>query len=225
MVPRGLLALTTVHTSYWLWYVLDFTPSLNAMAAKKNDALAATAAATSDGAAAASVEAFAGIDPTVGYLGLGMAIMMSLGSAAFPKYLVSEIRKADNGALRVGVHSLPFCTPQTGSQTEVYPPAGVTIDSTNDASAIFTRNNGDLTKSRGFLALRAEGKRVNLLLNINGDDAMNRPDELLDYILPSEMKTAGGGNTSATGGRKKRRKPLDPRKKQQREQRQLRRRQ
>lgn len=223
MVPRGLLALTTVHTSYWLWYVLDFTPSLNAAAAKKNEVLAATAA-VGDGAAA-GVEAFAGIDPTVGYLGLGMAIMMSLGSAAFPKYLVSEIRKADNGALRVGVHSLPFCTPQTGTQAEVYPPAGVTIDSTNDASAIFTRNNGDLTKSRGFLALRAEGKKVNLLLNINGEDTMNRPDELLDYILPSEMKTAGGTNISTTSGRKKRRKPLDPRKKQQREQRQLRRRQ
>lgn len=220
MVPRGLLALTTVHTSYWLWYVLDFTPSLNAAALKKNEVLAATAAA-SDGA----VEAFAGIDPTVGYLGLGMAIMMSLGSAAFPKYLVSEIRKADNGALRVGVHSLPFCTPQTGTQAEVYPPAGVTIDSTHDASAIFTRNNGDLTKSRGFLALRAEGKKVNLLLNINSEDTMNKPDELLDCILPSEMKTARGANISTTSGRKKRRKSLDPRKKQQREQRQLRRRQ
>ena len=222
MVPRGLLALTTVHTSYWLWYVLDFTPSLNAAALAKNEVLAAAAA--SDGAAA-NVEAFAGIDPTVGYLGLGMAIMMSLGSAAFPRYLVSEIRKADNGALQVGVHSLPFCTPQTGTQGEVYPPAGVTIDSTNDASAIFTRNNGDLRKSRGFLALRAEGKKVNLLLNINGEDTMNQPEELLDYILPSEMKTAGGANISTTSGRKKRRKPLDPRKKQQREQRQLRRRQ
>jgi len=220
MLPRGLLAMTTVHTSYWLWYVLDFTPSLNAAAAKKNELLAATAGST-----ATTAETFAGIDPTIGYLGLGMAIMMSLGSAAFPKYLISEIREeGKGGALRVGVHSLPFCTPQMGAQAQVYPPAGVVIDSTADASAIFTRNNGDLTKSRGFLALRATGKRANLLLNISAEDTMSRPDALFEYILPSEMKMAGG-NHSTTSGRKKRRKPMDPRERQQREQRQLRRRQ
>ena len=215
MVPRGLLAMTTLHTSYWLWYVLDFTPSLNAAAAKKNELIAAA----SDGAVA-----FSGVDSTVGYLGLGMAIMMSLGSAAFPKYLISEIREENSGALRVGVHSLPFCIPQTGSQATVYPPAGVTIDSTADADAIFAKNNGDLTKSRGFLALRATGKRVNFLLNISAEDTMNRPDVLLDHILPSAVRTANE-NQAVTSGRKKRRKPMDPRRKQQREQRQLRRRQ
>lgn len=215
MVPRGLLSMTTLHTSYWLWYVLDFTPSLNAAAAKKNELIAAA----SDGAVA-----FSGVDTTVGYLGLGMAIMMSLGSAAFPKYLISEIREENNGALRVGVHSLPFCIPQTGSQATVYPPAGVTIDSTADADAIFAKNNGDLTKSRGFLALRATGKRVNFLLNISAEDTMNRPDVLLDHILPSAVRTANE-NQAVTSGRRKRRKPMDPRRKQQREQRQLRRRQ
>ena len=215
MVPRGLLAMTILHTSYWLWYVLDFTPSLNAAAAKKNELIAAA----SDGAVA-----FSGVDTTVGYLGLGMAIMMSLGSAAFPKYLISEIREESNGALRVSVHSLPFCIPQTGSQATVYPPAGVTIDSTADADAIFAKNNGDLTKSRGFLALRATGKRVNFLLNISAEDTMNRPDVLLDHILPSAVRTANE-NQAVTSGRKKRRKPMDPRRKQQREQRQLRRRQ
>ena len=215
MVPRGLLAMTTLHTSYWLWYVLDFTPSLNAAAAKKNELIAAA----SDGAIT-----FSGVDSTVGYLGLGMAIMMSLGSAAFPKYLISEIREESNGALRVGVHSLPFCIPQTGSQATVYPPAGVTIDSTADADAIFAKNNGDLTKSRGFLALRATGKRVNFLLNISAEDTMNQPDVLLDHILPSAVRTANE-NQAVTSGRRKRRKPMDPRRKQQREQRQLRRRQ
>ncbi len=216
MVPRGLLAMTTLHTSYWLWYVLDFTPSLNAAAAKKNELIAATNNET--------ITFVTEIDPTVGYLGLGMAIMMSLGSAAFPKYLVSEIREESNGALRIGVHSLPFCIPQTGSQATVYPPAGVTIDSTADADAIFAKNNGDLTKSRGFLALRATGKRANFLLNISAEDTMNRPDVLLDHILPSAVRTANE-NQAATSGRKKRRKPMDPRRKQQREQRQLRRRQ
>jgi hypothetical protein len=142
--------------------------------------------------------------------------MMSLGSAAFPKYLISEIREESNGALRIGVHSLPFCIPQTGSRATVYPPGGVTIDSTADADAIFAKNK--------FLALRATGKRANFLLNIGAEDTMDRPDALLDYILPSAVRTANA-NQAVTSGRKKRRKPMDPRRKQQREQRQLRRRQ
>eukprot|EP00562_Extubocellulus_spinifer_P035651 CAMPEP_0178684546 /NCGR_PEP_ID=MMETSP0699-20121125/2897_1 /TAXON_ID=265572 /ORGANISM="Extubocellulus spinifer, Strain CCMP396" /LENGTH=332 /DNA_ID=CAMNT_0020329219 /DNA_START=44 /DNA_END=1042 /DNA_ORIENTATION=+ len=219
--PRFLLGMTTLHTSYWLWYVIDFTPTINAAAAARNAEIAKAikngAADATTSTATAAVDAFSGIDPTVGYLGLGMAILMSLGSAAFPRHLVSEVRTGPNsmgaGSLRVGVHSLPFCTPQTGDMTTAYPPAAVTIDSAVDAEQIFTKHDGDLRKQRGFLALRAEGTRANLLLNIGSDDEVKREDLLLNSILPSGV----------LAGRKRRKANVDPRKIKQREARQLRR--
>lgn len=239
--PRFLLGMTTLHTSYWFWYVIDFTPTINSAAAARNAEIAKAikngAADATTSTATAAVDAFSGIDPTVGYLGLGMAILMSLGSAAFPRHLVSEVRTGPNamgaGSLRVGVHTLPFCTPQTGDKTTVYPPAAVTIDSTVDAEKIFTKHDGDLRKQRGFLALRAEGTRANLLLNIGSDDEVKREDLLLNYILPSRLKYGkvpikGGGDDDAHGalaGRKRRKASVDPRKIKQREARQLRRRQ
>ena len=241
--PRFLLGMTTLHTTYWIWYVLDFTPTVNAAAKAKNAEVAeaikngAAAVDASNTAAAGAVEAFSGIDPTIGYLGLGMAIMMSLGSAAFPRHLISEIRKGPAsvgaGSLRVGVHNLPFCMPQTGKNIKVYAPAEVTIDSTVDAENVFKKHNGDLRKQRGFLALRAEGTRANLLLNIGSKDEIKREDLLLNYILPSGMKhgqvpikRGGDGNDNVPlAGRKKRKATGDPRKMKQREARQLRRRQ
>lgn len=220
--------MTTLHTTYWAWYVLDFTPTINAAVKAKNEAAAA--------ATSGAVEMLSGIDPTIGYLGLGMAIMMSFGSVMFPRHLIGEIRKGPismgAGSLRVGVHSLPFCTPQYGDDAKAYPPAAITIDSIGDAEKIFTKHGGDLRKQRGFLALTAEGTRANLLLNIGSDDEVKREDLLLNYILPSgfrhgavPIRGGGGDGTSAPGAGRGRKTTVDPRKRKQREARQLRRRQ
>ena len=181
MVPRLGIAATTLHTIYWSWYVLDFVPAINAASRAS-----AEAAVQND-----AVQIISGVDPTVGYVGFGLAIFMSIGSAAYPRHLVSEIRKGgDHGSLLVGTHSLPFVVPQTEMYglTE-YPAGAATIDSKSDAKRVLTDYGGDLRNFRGHLALRAEGSRGNLLLNVGEGDTFQgrRHGELLGAILPKDM--------------------------------------
>ncbi len=69
--PRAILTFSTVHMGYWSWYVFEFTPYVQQIA---------------------SITDPSTVDNTVGYLGLGLAIFMSIGSVIFPKSLIAEIQ-------------------------------------------------------------------------------------------------------------------------------------
>jgi hypothetical protein len=164
--PRGLLAFTTVHASYWSWYVLDFTPTLQAAAADPTS-----------------------IDPTIGYFGLGLSIFMSIGSMFYPKSLITEMSRIDQkGVVEVKTFSLPFVLP---SKSTEYKLGQVVIDSPNDVTKILTDFNGDMNQFPGHIALHAEGKYTNLLLNINekSKEEIIENDLLLHTLKPGQFHT------------------------------------
>ena len=184
--PRGLLAFTTIHTSYWTWYLVDFTPALKAAAVDPST-----------------------VDSTVAYLGLGLSIFMSIGSILYPTSLLSELslskkdkdkddeKGTTTGAgagagadhvVEIKTYSLPFVQPSSSS-TE-YKLGELVVDSPNDVTKIITDYNGDFSKFPGHLALHAKGKNTNLLMNVNehSKEEIMDNDLLLETLKPGQQK-------------------------------------
>lgn len=185
--PRSLLGFTTVHAGYWSWYVFDFTPSLQSSAVITDP-----------------------IDPTVGYIGLGLSIFMSIGSMVYPKSLICEISKSktasvesDAGSttqhLHVKTFGLPFVLPS--SKSTQYELGDIVIDSPNDVTKILTEYNGYMGKFPGHIAIHAEGTYTNLLMNMTEEDA---DEEIMDgeLLLQSLMPGQTGAAAISRGGKK-----------------------
>ncbi len=158
MFPRILLSLTTIHTGYWTWYVCDFTPAIQSVAAAPID------------------------NTTVGYIGLGLAVSMSAGSFIYPKSLIQEIRlkepSSTNSTLEIKTYSLPFVTP---SKTTIeYKSGNIIIDSPNDVKSIIEDYDGDISQYDGYLPLHAEGRKINLLLQLS--DANEKDESKLEVV-------------------------------------------
>lgn len=165
--PRSVLAISSLNSVYWTWYVVDFAPSIQSIT----------------GISAAQA------DNTVGYLGLGLSVFMSLGSMLYPKSLVTEISvRRKNGfdsALVVKTYDLPFVF--RSKKTTIYPIGNLVIDSPNDVTKIITQYGGDIAKFPGHLALHAESKYTNLLMNLSKDSV----DEVFDRVLLLKYLTPG----------------------------------
>jgi len=77
---------------YWIWYLIDFIPLLQASGQFE-------------------------IDPTLAYTGLGASIAMLCGSVSYPRYLIGELSYSPNvGAFEVKRYTLPFCNLQKQGQ-------------------------------------------------------------------------------------------------------------
>ncbi len=160
--PRMLLAGTTIHTGFWTWYIVDFLPTIAAQ-----------------GAAMKGIDV-ADVDLTGGYLGLGLAIFMSIGACVYPRSLVCEISRKDYhdhdnkdnetkaSTLLIKTYSLPFITPKSISKE--YPLGDFIIDSSNDAIKIIKEHDGDIGKFHGHIALHGEGSYTNFLMKFSGED-------------------------------------------------------
>lgn len=166
MFPRAILTFSGLHTSYWLWYVFDFTPTINTK----------------------GIEALV-IDPTLGYAGLGLSIFMSMGALLYPKSLIEEISLSDDKvpgerSLFVQTYSLPFVTP---SSPKKYPVGSIVLDSHNDAMKVMSDYHGDIRKLSGYLPLQAEKSYVNYLLHFTKDkveEEVKHPSLLLQALVP-----------------------------------------
>jgi len=175
--PRGLFGFSIIHSGYWSWYVLDFTPALKTAAVDPST-----------------------IDSTVGYFGLGLSIFMSIGSMVYPKSLVSEISINEaNRSLQVKTFTLPFVTP---SKPVEYQVGDLVIDSPNDVTKILTQYNGMISGFPGHMALHAEGKHTNLLLNIKEDANEEIFDSkmLLQSLMPGQARGISSDKQSAFNG-------------------------
>ena len=169
LFPRLLLLFTTFHSSYWLWYTLDFTPTINAR----------------------NIESVL-IDPTVGYCGLGLSILMSVGALLYPKSLIEEIRLAESGEKSVFLrtYSLPFVTP---SSPKRFPIGCVVLDSHNDAMKVINEYHGDIRKLEGYIPLQADNYYVNYLLHFGENTAETEVKDarlLFQTIVPSVAGTS-----------------------------------
>mmetsp|Transcript_13687 Transcript_13687/g.19158 ORF Transcript_13687/g.19158 Transcript_13687/m.19158 type:complete len:229 (-) Transcript_13687:387-1073(-) len=175
-LPRTLLTMTSFHTAYWTWYVLDFIPAMN---------VNITSSAVDD-------PSLYIVDPTVGYVGLGLAIFMSIGSWVYPSYLISEVRSAEgtSGGLYIKTHKLPFVTVPQNPGT-LYRRKEVTIDNTKDVTKILYDLNGDLRLFNGHLGLRSNDQKANLLLDIrDGEEEVLMEDVLLNSLLKNGVGKA-----------------------------------
>jgi len=171
-----------MHTAYWLWYVLDFTPALNAASVARAQALASAKGATA--AEIANAAAASSLDPAVGYAGLALGLIMSALAVAYPRHLISEIRRGEApGSLRVKVYNLPFVTIPKG-EGELYVRGTATIDNDADVEKIVNGLNRNIAAFRGHLGVNAIGSRGNLLLNVGEGDTFERETVLLRSLLP-----------------------------------------
>ena len=188
--PRALLSLSTIHTGYWIWYVCDFTPFV------QEQALSSAANAAAVGTTESAVDittSISSIDNTVGYVGLGLAIFMSAASLIYPTSLVQEIQlvtqpdtktttttttpgtlsSSSSPTLQIRTYSLPFITPSP--KTINYKLGDLLIDSPTDVKEIITKYRGDISQYDGYLPLHAEGRYINLLLQLS-DQGKNKKD-------------------------------------------------
>ncbi len=112
---------------------------------------------------------------------------MSLGSMLYPKALISEIsRKDQEGEVQIKTFSLPFVLPSSGTD---YKLGDLVIDSPNDVTKILTDFDGDVSRFPGHMALHAEGKYTNLLINVNekAKEEIMDNDLLLETLKPGQV--------------------------------------
>lgn len=79
--PRALFGMSTFNLLYWTWYVIDFTPAINQAAQVKADM----------GQIDKQTLELLLVDPTMGYVGLGVSATIWLGAYFYTKQLVSAI--------------------------------------------------------------------------------------------------------------------------------------
>ena len=79
--PRALFGMSTFNLLYWTWYVIDFTPAINQAAQLKADM----------GQIDKQTLELLLVDPTMGYVGLGVSATIWLGAYFYTKQLVSAI--------------------------------------------------------------------------------------------------------------------------------------
>mmetsp|Transcript_3214 Transcript_3214/g.3737 ORF Transcript_3214/g.3737 Transcript_3214/m.3737 type:complete len:270 (+) Transcript_3214:65-874(+) len=179
LFPRALLSFSTLHTGYWVWYVTDFVSSIEASTSFS-------------------------IDKTVGYVGLSLAAFMSIGSIIYPMSLVQEISFDDTigkkqPSLKIRTYQAPLIFPS--SPTE-YKLRDIVIDSPRDVTKIMTEFDGDIGLYNGYLPLHAEGRYINLLLQISQghEGEIHEKDKLLHSLVPRKLlpalKTSSTSKTS-----------------------------
>lgn len=151
---RALLGSSTVHMAYWAWYVLDFTPAVNA----------------------SNIEMIQ-MDPTVGYVGWTLSVIMLGGASLYPKYLIGEISvshaKTKNDKI-IKCHTFPLVNLET---------VGTHVDGNITKIRMDTEDNkrkqlvdeGKLPI--GHVAVEMEGMRGNFLLDVKEDQG-----EVVDKI-------------------------------------------
>ena len=166
--PRTTLAFSSFNTLYWTWYTFDFTPSVNASAHEK--------------AAIHQIDAetlhLLLVDPTMGYIGLGVALLIWGGSLWYPRHLVSAIwKRGDSLALstmRLPLVKLPGILQEKGGGTlftmeqlqsdsniQFYTTDEINIAGDKETNEILIKLDGDLNKKRGHLALQLKDPNAN----------------------------------------------------------------
>ena len=190
LFPRALLSLSTIHTGYWIWYVTDFTPFVQGQIAALESSAASVAAATTSVTTTALVD----LDTTIGYLGLGLAIFMQIGSLLYPTSLIQEIQllhpnddddsnninesillDPSSTMVQISTYSLPFITPSTAPTQ--YKLGAMTIDSPNDVKEIITEYESDLRLYNGYIPLHAPKRYINLLLHLQEQKSSKNDDD------------------------------------------------
>ncbi len=205
-LPKTSFLVSSVNSIYWIWYVVDFVPAINA----------------------SPIESFH-VNPTYAYGGLGLSILIQSAFALYPLSLVSKIgyrtttpasERSDDGRgntksaspkgndeILVWKHTLPFM--RTSSEPLVFPVGGIGLDKTSESTRIILEDHGgNFANFEGFLGLQKEkepkgntGIAANLPLLLD----IRKPSEVFDSESMVHMLLAAGSKPQNSRGSPKRR--------------------
>lgn len=166
------------------------------------------------------------IDPTIGYAGLTLAIVMSFGATLYPPSLIHSIRllqstNDDNNmtSTKIGIrtYALPFVTP--AKKERLYKLGDTHFATTTDVTDILTNHGGDVSQFEGHIPLTAKDRRIHLLLHVDKekDDIVTSLEQTsttkgetakgqqqygslwFQYLAPSKAVVGSGGGTAGVG--------------------------
>lgn len=183
MKPRVILGLASFHTLYWSWYVVDFMPAVNQSPLEHLH-----------------------IDPVVGYVGMFFSIFVNFGAALYPWSLISGMGIRGTKELCVFTHTTPLMRP--AKKGVVYEIGDVCMDpSTEETKKIVETLEGDLASYRGFVALKANRRRLPYLLQIQDSNEILDSWTLLQVLVNPELakkevqRSADSGDESSKSKR------------------------
>ena len=191
-IPRAALGVSLFNTIYWTWYSFDFIPAVNASAME-------------------SIH----VDPTVGYVGLALGVLINTATVLYPLSSVSKITLSPTQQIfRVYGYNLPLITPSTSYRE--YSLGDLTMNpSSTEAKKILHELDGDLKQFSGLFGLRAKSqKRLPLLVEVRQPEEVLRPKLFLESILnpqdiaskrtkrPRPQTTPSGSKSSSIGKKK-----------------------
>lgn len=168
--PMYLTAFSTCQMGYWLWYVTEFTA---AVAAKTNFE----------------------VDYYLGGVGLGLSVIMVVGSCAYPSLLISEIRDLGRGVVSIKNLTAPFATVDKVGTT--YTAGSLKVDNVDKEHII---KKGSIANYRSHLAITRSNSRFPLLLCPSQDDFLKEAD-LVSLLMPGSLSAKEKGVLS--GDKKK----------------------
>jgi hypothetical protein len=185
-LPRSAFLVSSLNSIYWVWYVVDFVPALNA----------------------SPIDNFH-VDPIYGFGGLGLSILIQSAFTLYPLSLVSKIayrapasnfssnsddrltKKKNNTTLQkqqqilLWKHTLPLL--RTSSKPLIFPVGGITMDKTSETTRTILEDlGGNIGKFEGHLGL----KKVSNKKMKNGDGSSSLVAKfplVVDIRNPSEV--------------------------------------
>ena len=188
LLPKSAFLVSSLNSIYWVWYVVDFVPALNA----------------------SPIENFH-VDPIYGFGGLGLSILIQSAFTLYPLSLVSKIsyrapptanhfssnssddrrtkKKKNSIALQkqqeilVWKHTLPLL--QTSSKPLIFPVGGITMDKTSETTRTILEDlGGNIGKFEGHLGL----KKVSNKNMKNGDGSSSSSSIVAKFPLVVDIR-------------------------------------
>jgi hypothetical protein len=177
---------------YWLWYTLDFIPTVNASSLDQIH-----------------------IDYTFGFLGMAISLSLQAATIVYPQRLVSKIQyDPSTQNLTIFKHDVPTIWASPFSRT--YPLGTVTLDA---GSADAKKLVDEQEWYRGPLALKVNKNQwMPLLVDLQDDDDL--PDAALftqifvtpDQLVRTRHTTSKGGNSISSVASMKKKKKVNKKK-------------
>lgn len=189
-LPQAAFAFSILNSSYWLWYTLDFIPTINA---SPIDDLY--------------------VNPMIGVGGVTFGLMINVVTGLYPYLLVSKLGYAPkNQELSVWKHDLfPFI--QEAKEPKRYSLGTLRLNTSSSDTQNLLQDSSTYT---GHLGLQADDERLPFLMEVREKGELRDPQLLLQLLLdPKAMSDGQEGDVGRSRNRGDRRKKQPKKKKKQ----------
>ena len=150
--PRAMLSMASFHTAYWVWYVADFIPAVNA-----------------------SSNADVHVDPSIGLLGLFVAASINAGVVWYSKSLVTEIALSldnsdTNHKVLIKTQSLPFLRPSNVANSHTL---GTVLMDQKTVESKGVIESGSFDQALGHLLVKDHIAKSSYLLEVKAEEVFD----------------------------------------------------